>query len=70
MSSYLEMVDGPAHVKKLTLSQLQELAGIGQELIAGLAKSGGHLGPNLGVVELTIALHRVFNSRGTNSSGT
>jgi 1-deoxy-D-xylulose-5-phosphate synthase len=63
MSSYLEMVDGPAHVKKLTLSQLQELAGeIREELIAGLAKSGGHLGPNLGVVELSIALHRVFNT--------
>ena len=57
------MVDGPAHVKKLTLPQLQELAGeIRGELIAGLAKSGGHLGPNLGVVELTIALHRVFNT--------
>ena len=63
MSRYLDMVDGPAHVKKLTLSQLQELAGeIRQELIAGLAKNGGHLGPNLGVVELTIALHRVFNT--------
>jgi len=61
--SYLEMVDGPAHVKKLTLLQLQELAGeIRGELIAGLARSGGHLGPNLGVVELTIALHRVFNT--------
>jgi 1-deoxy-D-xylulose-5-phosphate synthase len=57
------MVDGPAHVKKLTPPQLQELAGeIRGELIAGLAKSGGHLGPNLGVVELTIALHRVFNT--------
>ena len=63
MSRYLDMVDGPAHVKKLTLPQLQELAGeIREELIAGLAKSGGHLGPNLGVVELTIALHRVFNT--------
>jgi len=61
--SYLEMVDGPAHVKKLTLPQLQELAGeIRKELIDGLAKSGGHLGPNLGVVELTLALHRVFNT--------
>ncbi len=57
------MVDGPEHVKKLTVPQLQELAGeIREELIAGLAKAGGHLGPNLGVVELTIALHRVFNS--------
>jgi 1-deoxy-D-xylulose-5-phosphate synthase len=63
MSAYLDMVDGPEHVKKLTLPQLQELAGeIREELIAGLAKAGGHLGPNLGVVELTIALHRVFNS--------
>ena len=63
MNRYLDMVDGPAHLKKLTLPQLQELAGeIRGELIAGLAKSGGHLGPNLGVVELTVALHRVFSS--------
>src|SRR5438477_10707118 len=63
MSTYLDMVDGPEHVKKLTLSQRQELAGeIRQELIAGLAKGGGHLGPNLGVVELTIALHSVFTT--------
>src|SRR5277367_5228587 len=63
MSTYLDMVDGPAHVKKLTLSQLQELAGeIRTELIDGLAKGGGHLGPNLGVVELTLALHKVFTT--------
>ncbi len=63
MTRYLDMVDGPEHVKKLTVPQLQELAGeIREELIAGLAKAGGHLGPNLGVVELTIALHRVFHS--------
>ena len=63
MSRYLDMVDGPEHVKKLTVPQLQELAGeIRTELIEGLAKGGGHLGPNLGVVELTIALHKVFNS--------
>jgi 1-deoxy-D-xylulose-5-phosphate synthase len=63
MSSYLDMVDGPAHVKKLTVPQLQELAEeIRQELITGLASGGGHLGPNLGVVELTIALHRVFST--------
>ena len=63
MSQYLEMVDGPQHVKKLTAPQLQELAGeIREELIAGLAKGGGHLGPNLGVVELSIALHRVFST--------
>ena len=65
------MVDGPAHVKKLTLPQLQELAGeIREELIAGLAKSGGHLGPNLGVVELTIAFTAFSTRPGTNLSGT
>src|SRR5258706_16100282 len=63
MSRYLEMIDGPVHVKKLSLVQLQELAAeVRQELITVLAKNGGHLGPNLGVVELTIALHYVFNT--------
>src|SRR6478672_2751016 len=63
MSRYLEMVDSPVHVKKLTLNQLQELAEeIRQELISVLARNGGHLGPNLGVVELTIALHKVFET--------
>lgn len=57
------MVDNPTHVKKLTLEQLQHLAAeIRHELITVLAKNGGHVGPNLGVVELTIALHRVFNT--------
>ena len=63
MSQYLEKVDSPAQVKKLTLDQLQKLAGeIRQELITGLSRNGGHLGPNLGVVELTLALHYVFNT--------
>ena len=63
MSQYLQMVDGPAHVKKLTIAQLQELAEeIRREMINGLAKNGGHLGPNLGVVELTVALHYVFST--------
>jgi 1-deoxy-D-xylulose-5-phosphate synthase len=57
------MVDSPEHVKKLTLDQLQSLADdVRQELIHSLAKHGGHLGPNLGVVELTIALHRCFST--------
>ncbi len=57
------MVDHPDHVKKLTAEQLEQLAGeVRQELITKLAKTGGHLGPNLGVVELTIALHRVFST--------
>src|SRR5215216_4011984 len=63
MGRYLEMVDNPSHVKKLTPEQLTQLAEeIRQELITKLSVNGGHLGPNLGVVELTIALHRVFTT--------
>jgi 1-deoxy-D-xylulose-5-phosphate synthase len=63
MSQYLQTIDQPEQVKKLSLEQLQSLAEeIRQELIAGLARNGGHLGPNLGVVELSIALHYVFNT--------
>jgi len=63
MSRYLDMVDHPSHVKKLTPDQLTELAAdIRHELITKLAKHGGHLGPNLGVVELTVALHRCFET--------
>jgi 1-deoxy-D-xylulose-5-phosphate synthase len=63
MSRYLDMVDEPRHVKKLTLPQLAQLAEeIRQELINVLSVNGGHLGPNLGVVELSIALHRVFET--------
>ena len=63
MSRYLDMVDSPEHVRKLTLDQQLQLAGeIRNELITKLAANGGHLGPNLGVVELTLALHTVFCS--------
>src|SRR5262245_9570398 len=63
MSRYLDMVDHPDHVKKLTLPQQLKLAEeIREELITKLARNGGHLGPNLGVVELTIALHSVFST--------
>jgi 1-deoxy-D-xylulose-5-phosphate synthase len=63
MNRYLDMVNSPEHVKKLTAPQLQQLAGeIRQELITVLSKNGGHLGPNLGVVELTLALHHVFTT--------
>ena len=65
MSRYLDMVDHPSHVKKLTLEQLTQLAGeIRHDLINKLARNGGHLGPNLGVVELTIAMHFVFSTPG------
>ncbi|MED6313566.1 MAG: 1-deoxy-D-xylulose-5-phosphate synthase, partial [Verrucomicrobiota bacterium] len=60
---YLDMVDNPAHVKKLTLKQLERLADeLREELINGLCTHGGHLGPNLGVVELTLAMHKVFET--------
>src|SRR5438093_7346431 len=63
MSRYLQLVDSPTHVKKLTPDQLGVLAEeIRHELITVLSRNGGHLGPNLGVVELTLALHRVFDS--------
>ncbi len=63
MSGFLEMVDDPKQVKKLSLDQLRQLAEeIRYELITVLAKNGGHLGPNLGVVELSLALHRVFET--------
>ena len=63
MSRYLDMVDMPEHVKKLTLDQKILLAEeIRHELITKLAANGGHLGPNLGVVELTLALHSVFTT--------
>ena len=63
MSQYLKQVDNPGQVRKFTIEQLQQLAEeIRQELITGLARNGGHLGPNLGVVELTLALHYVFDT--------
>jgi 1-deoxy-D-xylulose-5-phosphate synthase len=59
----LESIHGPADVKKLSADQLPRLAHeIRDEIIAVTAKNGGHVGPNLGVVELTIALHRVFST--------
>ena len=63
MNRYLQMVDNPVQLKKLTPEQLQSLAEeIRTELITVLARNGGHVGPNLGVVELTMALHCVFNT--------
>ena len=59
----LPPIHGPADVKALSDKLLPQLAWqIRRDLIATLAETGGHLGPNLGVVELTIAMHRVFNS--------
>ena len=59
----LEQIRGPADLQRLSQEQLTELAGeIRRFLVHKVAATGGHLGPNLGVVELTLALHRVFDS--------
>ncbi|WP_169949435.1 1-deoxy-D-xylulose-5-phosphate synthase [Microbispora sp. H11081] len=59
----LETIKDPLDVKRLETGELPELAAeIRELLVSSVARSGGHLGPNLGVVELTIALHRVFDS--------
>lgn len=53
----------PAFLRSLSVGELEELSGeIREFLIETLSKTGGHIGPNLGVVELTIALHRMFDS--------
>jgi 1-deoxy-D-xylulose-5-phosphate synthase len=59
----LEKVNRPDDLKKLDFRQLNELCGdIREFLIRSVTATGGHLSPNLGVVELTVALHRVFHS--------
>ncbi len=59
----LDRIGGPADVKALSPAQLPQLAQeIRDEVIAVTARNGGHVGPNLGVVELTLALHRVFTT--------
>ena len=61
--SSLPPIQSPGDVKALSPKQLPLLAEkVRHDLIDCLSKTGGHLGPNLGVVELTIALHRVFDS--------
>jgi 1-deoxy-D-xylulose-5-phosphate synthase len=59
----LERITGPADLRDLSDSQLDELAAeIRDFLVAKVSRTGGHLGPNLGVVELTMAIHRIFDS--------
>ena len=63
MPRLLDRVDSPANLKKLTQSELGQLAAeIREELVTTVTTTGGHLASNLGVVELTMALHRVFDS--------
>lgn len=61
--SYLDNINSPADVKKLNLKELEALAEeIRSAILNRDSKIGGHVGPNLGIVETTIALHYVFNS--------
>lgn len=62
-NSILETINSPVDVKKLTIPELEKLAAeIRQELIQVTSINGGHLAPNLGVVELTLALHKEFST--------
>ena len=61
MSKVLDQIEFPIDVKKLDLEELRKLCGeIREEIISTVLKNGGHLASNLGVVELTVALHHVF----------
>ena len=63
MPRLLDKIDNPADLKLLTQQELEQLASeIREELVAVVSTNGGHLASNLGAVELTIALHRVFDS--------
>jgi 1-deoxy-D-xylulose-5-phosphate synthase len=59
----LERITTPSDLRKLSFDDLDDLAAeIRAFLISNVSRTGGHLGPNLGAVELTIALHRCFDS--------
>ncbi|HEY1808588.1 MAG TPA: 1-deoxy-D-xylulose-5-phosphate synthase [Acidobacteriaceae bacterium] len=63
MGNLLDAIHSPADLRNLTIAQLESLTQeIRERLIVTLSKTGGHLGPNLGVVELTLALHSVFDT--------
>ncbi|MBE0597405.1 MAG: 1-deoxy-D-xylulose-5-phosphate synthase [Desulfuromonadales bacterium] len=63
MPGLLENIASPADLKALSLAELELLASeLRQEIVATVARTGGHLASSLGVVELTVALHRVFNT--------
>lgn len=63
MQSVLEKINSPADVKKLSISEMEALSQeIREAIIKKVNTTGGHMAPNLGIVETTIALHYVFNS--------
>jgi 1-deoxy-D-xylulose-5-phosphate synthase len=60
---YLEKINSPEDLKKLSITELKKLAvEIKEAIVYRISKNGGHLASNLGVIELTIALHYIFNS--------
>ncbi|HRS70968.1 MAG TPA: 1-deoxy-D-xylulose-5-phosphate synthase N-terminal domain-containing protein, partial [Anaerohalosphaeraceae bacterium] len=64
MSTLLETIQGPQDLRRLSMEQLNHLAAEIRELITQtVSQTGGHLASNLGIVDLTIAMHRVFNFR-------
>lgn len=63
MTRILDQIDDPAQLKGLSLRELERLAAeVRAVIVETVSRTGGHLAPNLGVVELTLALHRVFDS--------
>ena len=63
MRELLDRISGPQDIKQFSPEELKQLCEeIRTDIISVVSKNGGHLAPNLGVIELTVALHRVFNS--------
>ncbi|MCD4691024.1 1-deoxy-D-xylulose-5-phosphate synthase, partial [bacterium] len=63
MPKLLDRIDSPEDLRSLTMEEMKDLASeLREEIIRVVSKTGGHLAPSLGVVELTLALHRVFES--------
>ena len=63
MTRILDSIDSPAQLRTLTVPQMEQLAKeLRREVIEKVSVKGGHLAPNLGVVELTMALHYVFDT--------
>ena len=60
---FLDAITSPQELKRLSAKELQDLAAeVRQEIVGNLSKTGGHLASNLGIVEITLGLHNVFNS--------
>ena len=60
---YLNNINFPSDIKKLSVDKLQELSNeVREEMISAVSETGGHLGAGLGVVELTVALHYIFDT--------